>query len=179
MNVTNSVKAIAAGLLMGLSATAVQAEIQFSEAYNFRDYRVNTPLTYTQGTDQMIFGITIVDSETGDVPEGAIVRAKNLVTEQEVVLRRDGIEFYEFVPYTAETASGDWLIEVNSDVGSASAFVPAFGTGPGTGPMPYVGDFALESAGAQPHVFLGVAAGCAVAKRRQREPDSVSHPQFE
>jgi hypothetical protein len=35
-------------LLMGVVSTNLLAEIEFSDAYNFRDFRVNTSLTYQQ-----------------------------------------------------------------------------------------------------------------------------------
>ena len=67
------------GLLCIFSAPAWGA-IEFTEAYNFRDFRVNPPPTYNPGPDLLIFGIYITDSDTGAAPEGAIVRAKNLVS---------------------------------------------------------------------------------------------------
>jgi hypothetical protein len=147
------------GLLMAVVSTTLLAEIEFSDAYNFRDFRVNTPLTYTQGNDLLLFGISVIDSDTGTVPEGAIVRARNLVADEEIVLRRDGVEYYEFVPYSSERASGEWIIEVNSDVGSASALITAFGIGSGTGAMPVVENFVNTSTGAQPAFTWTLPAG--------------------
>lgn len=132
-----------------ISSTTAWADIEFDDAYNFRDFRVNTPLTYTQGSDLLVFGIFITDSNTGDVPEGAIVRAKNTVSNEEFVLRKNGTEYFELIPYTAARAEGDWIVEVDSDVGDASALIPAFGIGPGTGQMPAVENLA-STAGSQP-----------------------------
>jgi len=148
MKIGNIIAKTVLGLLF-LSSAPAWADIEFSDAFNFRDFRVNPPLTYSQDTDLLIIGIVITDSGTGDVPAGAIVRAKNLVTDEEFVLRRDGTEYFELIPYTAARASGDWIIEVDSDVGDASALLPAFGTGAGTGPMPAVENL-VATTGLQP-----------------------------
>lgn len=148
MNYKNKLVVLAFNFLLVFSAPA-WSDIEFNDAYNFRDSRVNIPLTYSQDSDVLIFGINITDSDTGDVPDGAIVRAKNLETEEQFVMRRSGIEFWQILPYTPERAAGEWIVEIDSNVGSASALIPEFGTGPGTGPMPTVDNLASIT-GAQP-----------------------------
>lgn len=151
MKYFKNITEIAIGLLCVLS-TQSWGVIEFSGAENFRDVNVNIPLTYSQSSaDQFILGINVVDSDTLTVPAGAIVRAKNLVSEEEFVLPRSGgIGYFALIPYTTERATGEWIVEVNSDVGSASALIPAFGTGPGTGQVPFVDDLVVTLAGAQP-----------------------------
>ncbi len=148
MKIENIIIKTVIGLGFLLSAPA-WADIEFSDAFNYRDFRVNTPLTYTQDMDVLIFGIVIADSDTGDVPEGAIVRAKNQVSNEEFVLRKNGTEYFELLPYTAERAAGDWIVEVDSDVGGASALIPAFGIGPASGRMPTVENL-VATTGIQP-----------------------------
>ena len=140
---------MALGMLCMFSAPA-WAVIEFNDAYNFRDFRVNPPLTYNQGADLLIFGIFITDSDTGTVPAGAIVRAENQVSGEQFVLRRSGTEYFEVLPYTADRAAGEWIVEVNSNVGSASALIPAFGIGPGSGQMPTVENLMTTATEPQP-----------------------------
>jgi hypothetical protein len=148
MKVVNNITRTILALLFVFS-TPAWADIVFDDAFNFRDFRVNTPLTYTQGSDLLVIGIVITDSDTGNVPAGAIVRARNQVSNEEVVLRKDGTEYFQLLPYTAERAEGDWIVEVDSDVGDASALIPAFGIGPGSGQMPTVENL-VATTGAQP-----------------------------
>ena len=148
MKVANNLIKTVLGLLF-IFSTPAWAAIEFTDAYNFRDFRVNTPLTYSQGSDLLLFGVNITDSDTGDVPAGAIVRARNQVSDEEFVLNRRGTSYSKNLPYTAERAAGDWIVEVDSDVGDASVLLPAFGTGPGTGQMPAVENL-VATTGAQP-----------------------------
>jgi hypothetical protein len=137
-------------VLFFFGISAAHAAIEFSGVFNFRDYRVNPPLTYNPGPDLLILGIRVTDSNTGQAPEGAIVRARNQLSGEEIVLRKNGTEYFELLSYTTERAAGDWIVEVNSFVGSASALIPAFGTGSGTGPMPTVENLVTSETGAQP-----------------------------
>ena len=83
------------------------------------------------------------------MPAGAIVRAKNTVTNEEIVLRKSGTEYFELLPYTAARAEGECNVEVDSDIGDASALIPAFGIGAGTGQIPAVENL-VATTGLQP-----------------------------
>ena len=58
-----------------------------------------------------------------------------------------GNSFFRLVPYTADRASGDWLLEVQTNTDSATALLPAFGTGPGTGQIPLVENLQMTGSG--------------------------------
>ena len=69
MNYKNKLVILAFNFLLVFSAPA-WSDIEFNDAYNFRDFRVNIPLTYTQDTDVLIFGIYITDSGIYSVRPG-------------------------------------------------------------------------------------------------------------
>jgi hypothetical protein len=126
------------------SIARAQEDIVFDDAFNFREFRINPPLNFEQGPDLFQLGIDVIDNLTGARPPGATVGAKNLNTEEIFPLSVDGpVEYFTFVPYSTDRANGDWLIEVESNVGIASALVPAFGTGPGTGAIPGVDNLSI------------------------------------
>jgi len=131
--------AIATATLMALAPTAQAVDILFDSAYNFREVRGgNVPLNFTTG-DQLLVGISVTNADTGLVPEGAIVKARNTATNEVVTLRSNGSTgYFSTVPYSAARADGQWVVEVQSNVGNASALIPTFGTGPGTGATPLV-----------------------------------------
>ena len=140
---------VAACLISSIS----QATILIEDAYNFREFRVNPPLNFNPGPDIFQLGAMITDSQTGSAPDGAVVKAKNLATDEIFDLPLfPGNEFGTTIPYSAERASSNWIIEVQSNVGSASVNVPAFGVGPGTGIIPNVTDLNIQS-GPQPTLF--------------------------
>lgn len=146
-------------LLVTLATVSARADIVFDDAFNFREIRFNPPLGFTQGPDLIALGIDVIDTVTGLAPANSIVGARNLVTGEVFPLQVDGpVEFFRFIPYSPERAAGDWIIEVDSDVGSASALVPRFGTGPGTGAIPGVTGLTTVP-GAQPVFSWGLPAG--------------------
>lgn|GEM_PF-1428258 len=140
--------AMATASLMSLSPATQAVEILFDSAFNFRETRDgNQPLNFNRG-DNLLVGISATDSGTGLVPEGAIVKARNTSTNETFVLNPDGpTQFINFVPYTAGRAAGDWIVELQSNVGNASALLPAAGTGLGTGPVPLVQNLQATGSG--------------------------------
>ena len=134
----------AALLMSAVSGSIAQAEIVIENGFNFREFRVNLPLSFTQGPDLLILGADILDSDTGERPAGAIAIARNLQTGEVLTLLTSGsVGFFRNIAYSEARAEGNWIIEVNSDVGSAAALLPGFGTGPGTGAIPGVQDLAV------------------------------------
>ena len=128
-------------LVLPLTASTGRAEIVFENGFNFREFRVNPPLTFDQGPDLLVIGTDIIDAATGERPTGAIATARNVDTEETFPLFPFGsVGFSRSVTYTAERAAGNWIVEVSSDVGSEATLLPSFGTGPGTGIIPGVVD---------------------------------------
>ena len=134
----------AAILMSVVSSSIARADIVIENGFNFREFRVNPPLSFTQGPDLLILGADILDSDTGERPAGAIATARNLQTGEVLTLLTSGsVGFFRNIAYSEARAEGNWIIEVNSDVGSAAALLPSFGTGPGTGIIPGVQDLAV------------------------------------
>lgn len=139
---------VAFGLFVSLPAVA--GPIEFDNAFNFRENRVNQPLGFLSGSDQLVLGIDIIDQDTGVAPQGAIVRAINNNTGRVLDLSPfSNRGFSASVDYAPELASGSWDIVVESNAGTAGASLPAFGTGPGTGAIPGVGNLSVTGTGSQ------------------------------
>jgi hypothetical protein len=92
--------------------------------------------------DNLVFGADLVD--TNDVLiQGANVTATNPGTAGSITLEEcsgPGARFpfkcyFGDVPYTATIASNSWQIQATSQ--GLSGVLPKFGTGPGTGPLPF------------------------------------------
>ena len=78
----------AALLMSAFTGSIAQAEIVIENAFNFREFRVNPPLSFTQGPDLLILGADILDSDTGERPAGAIAIARNLQTGEALEIVR-------------------------------------------------------------------------------------------
>ena len=109
--------------------------------------------------DLLIFGLRATDDTTGQAPASAIVLGKNLATGEIFALNGGASGNYSgTIEYSAARASGDWVVEVKSDVGTATALLPPFGTGPGTGPLPVVSNLSIVP-GAEPAFTWSLPAG--------------------
>lgn len=131
-------------LLLAGSANAV---VIGDSGFNFRENRVNAPINFSED-DAIVFGLDIFDNATGSRPAGALVSARNSVTGEVFALNRFGSRrFSRAVGYTADRATGNWQINVQSDLGTDFFVLPAFGTGPGTGLIPGVNNLAINGDG--------------------------------
>ncbi len=147
---------VLASFFVATASMSTRAQIVFDEEFNFREFRFNPPPNYTQGPDLLGIGISVIDITTGQSPAGALVGSENLNTGDKFFLNPDGpVEFFRFVPYSAFAADGAWRVGVTSDVGSATAFIPKFGLGPGTGRVPGVSNLAIAP-GSQPFFSWGL-----------------------
>ena len=140
-------------------------DIEASSGFNFRETRIDKPLGDIRDPDRIVLGAEIIDSDTGLAPEGAIVKAinRNTGTILDLNPERDGRTFSAVTNYAPSLADGEWEIVVQSRIGEASGFVlPAFGTGPGTGPLPGVGSLSVVP-GSTPELTWSLPVGLPAA----------------
>lgn len=127
--------------------SAAHASVIIEDAFNFRELRSGQALNVDPG-DRLIFGGNVRDTDTGARPADATVTARNSSTNQVFALNPSGsLEFFANVPYSTELAEGNWQVTVVSDKGTDFFTLPAFGTGPGTGPVPNVSNLTVSGSG--------------------------------
>jgi hypothetical protein len=135
-----------AGVLVGITAAipASAGVLEFSSAFNFREVRSGD----TTPGDDLLVGIDVVDSDTNQTPDGAVVKARNTNTNEVFDLPPPGSTgFFKRIEYSADRAAGQIVIEVQSPNSSGSALLDAFGTGPGTGVIPGVTNLTATGVG--------------------------------
>ena len=113
-----------------LPGAASAGAILFDSASNFRETRYDPPRNFAQG-DNLVLSIDVVDDATGAPPDGAVVKARNSVTGEvfPLISTPGTAEYYQLIPWSPGRASGEWVVEVQSAAGSATALLPAAGTG--------------------------------------------------
>ena len=124
---------VIAGALV--TSTVHAGVVSISNDFNFREVRVGD----VGPVDDLLIGFDATDSDTGARPVGASALIRNDVTNEIFELRESGSDsYFARIPYSAARANGQYSVEFSGNGISGSAQIAAFGTGPGTGPMPVV-----------------------------------------
>ena len=133
------------GMSFGLALKSSFAQTLDISADNFRETRYNPPSFFSQG-DNFLLSASVTDLDTGTPAVGTAVTVTNSVTGEEFGFSgcTFGCDVSQFVPYNSARALGAWTFSASLGGSNDTDLVAAYGTGPGTGPMPGVNSLSIS-----------------------------------
>ncbi|MDX1430008.1 MAG: hypothetical protein R3282_06955 [Rhodothermales bacterium] len=132
---------VAFGVLACLHVSETRAiPVNLDSPFIFRDNR-GGPAISASGTGDFIQ--IDVGSLPTSVPPGTTATAQNLTTGEIFPLvpcldTRDRCAFFGLIPYSTDNANADWEVTALNGPDSDTLIVGAFGTGPGSGRLPFL-----------------------------------------
>lgn len=138
-------------LLVMLVDTVWATPVTVSDPYLFRDNRSGGATGLLTG-DFLQIGFGLLPSS---VPPGTTATVETVATGETFAMEpcataRDRCAFFAFIPYSSARADSDYLIEAFNGLDSGSLLVSAYGTGAGTGALPFVENVSVTDNGLTP-----------------------------
>ena len=143
---------ISATLLSALFVLDVGAvPVNLDNPFIFRDNRGGPAVSPASTGDFLQIDVGNLPTS---VPLGTTATAKNLLTNQVFPLTpchdvRDRCAFFGLIPYTVNNANADWEVTAINDLDSDMLIISAYGTGPGSGQLPFLEN--VQSIGTGPY----------------------------